>query len=354
VKTWDVIIIGGGIIGASLALELRRHGAQVLIVDRTEPGREASSAAAGMLADLDPENPLALRDLAVASAKLYPEFVHQLEDESGMRVDLRNQGTILLGEPCGTVEPAAERLSPEQIANLEPALSSCPAASLLLERSVDPPALTAAALKAARHRGIEVAFGDPVRELLLDGTQVTGVRTGRTEFSASVVVNCAGAWAGEIGPQALPARPVKGQMLALIAERTLLQHVIRTKTVYLVPRSDGRIIVGATLEEKGFDKSVEPEVIQGLHQAAAVLVPQLGEAKMHASWAGLRPGTPDELPMLGRGAFDGYFVACGHYRNGILLAPVTAKVMAEVIRGQEPGMDLAAFSPARFAKVRER
>ena len=138
-------------------------------------------------------------------------------------------------------------------------------------------------------------------------------------------------------------------MLALIAKRGLIRHVVRAEEIYLVPRSDGRIIVGATVEEKGFDKRVEAEVIQALHQAAAVLVPELGEARIHESWAGLRPGTPDELPLLGRGTFDRFFVASGHYRNGILLAPVTAMLMAQLIRGQAPSLDLNGFSPARFA-----
>jgi glycine oxidase len=348
VKTWDAVIIGGGIIGVSLALELRRHGADVLVVDRTEPGREASWAAAGMLADLDPENPGALRDLAVASGKLYPEFVHQLEDESGMHVDLRAQGTLLLTAEGEGTAPLGERLTPEQVARLEPALSYSCSAYLLAERSVDPRLLMAAALKAAKHRGIEVAFGDPVTELLLEGSRVMGVRTERTHFTAPVVVNCAGAWAGQIGPRPLPARPVKGQMLALVARRGLLQHVVRGEDIYLVPRSDGRILVGATVEEMGFDKRVDAQTVQKLHQAAAVLVAELGQAKIHESWAGLRPGTPDELPMMGRGAFDGYFVAAGHYRNGILLAPVTAMLMTQLIRGQQSSLDVTAFSPARF------
>jgi glycine oxidase len=141
-------------------------------------------------------------------------------------------------------------------------------------------------------------------------------------------------------------------MLALVAKRGLIQHVVRAEEVYLVPRSDGRIIAGATVEDKGFDKRVESEAIQKLHQAAAVLVPELGEARIHESWAGLRPGTPDELPMLGHGGFGGYFVASGHYRNGILLAPITAVLIAQLIRGQEPSLDLNAFSPARFAEAR--
>ncbi|MGE0405868.1 MAG: glycine oxidase ThiO [Candidatus Korobacteraceae bacterium] len=347
-KTWDAVIVGGGIIGISLALELRRHGGSILVVDRTEPGREASSAAAGMLAEFDPEMPAALRDLVAASSRMYPEFLHQIEDESGLNVDLRAEGTILLGEDAASVCPPAKKLTPEDVARLEPGLSGRSPAWFLPERTLDPRMLIAAVLKAAKHRGIEVAFGDAVTELLLDGDRVTGVRTGRTHFSAPVVVNCAGAWASELVPQGFPARPVKGQMLALVARRGLLRHVVRSPEVYLVPRSDGRVIVGATVEEKGFDKRVDADTMQRLRQAAAILMPELGEARILETWAGLRPGTPDELPILGRGAFEGYFVACGHYRNGILLAPATATSMAQLIRGEQPSLDLGTFSPTRF------
>jgi len=350
-KTWDAIIVGGGLIGMSLALSLRRHGAQVLVVERGEPGREASYAAAGMIADLDPHTPEVLRPLAVASARLYPEFVHELQDESGADVDLRDQGTIFFPDPNVHLAAVAISLSDgAQLKKLEPCLNYAGLSVLLYERSVDPRALMAAALKAAKHRGIEVASGSAVTGLITESGSAAGVRTAKTEYRAPVVVNCAGAWAGQVGPQA-PARPVKGQMLALIApRRDLLRHVVRAPEVYLVPRSDGRILVGSTLEDAGFDKRVDAGVIQRLHQAAANLVPDLGQARMLEAWAGLRPGTPDELPLLGRGPYDGYFIAGGHYRNGILLAPVTALLMTEVIRGLPPELDLSAFAPSRFKK----
>jgi glycine oxidase len=350
VKNWDAIVVGGGIIGMSLALSLRRHGAQVLVVERGEPGREASHAAAGMLADLDPHTPEALRPLALASARLYPEFVHDLQDESGSHVDLRDDGTIQLPDPNAAPGALATQMTDgEALKSLEPCLSYSSVATLLKERTVDPRALIVAMVKAAKHREVEVASGSAAKELMVGKGSVQGVKTAKSEYHAPVVVNCAGAWAGAFGAGGVPTKPVKGQMLALIAPRRgLLRHVVRAPEVYLVPRSDGRIVVGATSEDAGFDKRVHPDTIQGLHQKAAELVPELGQARMLEAWAGLRPGTPDELPILGRGEVDGYFVAAGHYRNGILLAPITAVVMTQVIRGLQPEIELGAFRVDRF------
>ncbi len=350
-KTWDVVIAGGGIIGLSLALGLRKHGAAVLIVERQEPGREASHAAAGMLAHCDPHTPEKLRSLAMASAQLYPEFAHELQDESGEDVDLRREGSIILDVDGPSLCGEAQPLNGEQVARLEPGLASTgERAEFWPEGSVDPRALTAAALKAAKHRGIEIASGAPVTEILVADGRAAGVKTARTHFSAAVVVNCAGAWAGQIaGAPPLPTRPVKGQMLSVIPpRRDFLRHVVRGPGAYLVPRSDGRILIGATLEEAGFDKRTEPDTIQGLHQAAAHLAPELGQARMLEVWAGLRPGTPDKLPILGATSLPGYFVATGHFRDGILLAPVTALLMTQVVRGAKPEFDISAFSPARF------
>jgi glycine oxidase len=351
VKTWDVVIVGGGIIGLSLALGLRKHGAAVLIVERNEPGREASHAAAGMLAHCDPHTPEKLRSLAMASAQLYPEFVHELEDESGHHVDLRREGAIILEGAGQSLCRDAQPLKPEQVAKVEPCLASAGRrAEFWPEASVDPRALTTAALKAAKHRGIEIASGVPVVEIQVTEAKASGVKTARTHFSAAVVVNCAGAWAGQIaGAPPLPTRPVKGQMLSVIApRRDLLRYVVRGPGAYLVPRSDGRILIGATVEEAGFDKRTDPNTIQHLHQAAANLAPELGQARMLEAWAGLRPGTSDNLPILGATSLPGYFVATGHFRDGILLAPMTAVLMTQVVRGAKPEFDISAFSPARF------
>lgn len=366
VKSWDIIVIGAGIIGLALAISLRRQGLRVLVVERGEPGREASSAAAGMLVGSGTEIPSPLQALAAESARLYPEFAHELEDESGLKVDLREQGTILLSAG-GDFPSGAEMLSADKLLSLEPSVapfessdSSSGArgrpplpnqnryqATFVLERSVDPRALVAAAVKAARHRGVDISSGNEVRALLISGHRVSGVQTDKTSYSARIVVNCAGPWAGCIAPLKFPVRPVKGQMLAVVGGPAL-KHVIRGDEVYLVPRSDGRIVIGSTLEDAGYNKQTDVETIQRLLHAARELVPALANAKVHDDWAGLRPVTPDQLPILGETSIPGYFVASGHYRDGILLAPITAQVMTELISGKPGSHDLSAFSPARF------
>ncbi|HTW59824.1 MAG TPA: glycine oxidase ThiO [Terriglobales bacterium] len=361
VKTWDVIIIGGGIIGLSLSIVLRKRGARILIVERGEPGREASHAAGGMLVDCQMETPAALQPLATASARMYPEFAHELEVESGMKVDLRDNGTIVV-PPSEHVRNSPVSSPPGQLpaplAELEPELADRERTAFYLkERSVDPRALTAAALKTAKNRAVDFSSGDPVTAVNISDSHVTGVTTTKTSFLAEKVVNCAGAWSGQIssntiGPRPFPTRPVKGQMLCLaMPSRELVKHVIRTHNVYLIPRSDGRLLVGATVEEAGFDKRTDPTTIQRLHRAALTLVPKLADARILEDWAGLRPGTPDNLPILGPTETPGYYVATGHFRDGILLAPVTAQVMANVITGCAAGYDLKAFDPHRFARA---
>lgn len=343
-QIWDAIVAGAGIIGASLALELRERGASVLVLDRGIPGREASFAAAGMLAPADPETPPALRDLAFASAQMYPEFVRKLESLSGISVDFRRQGTIKFFE-TSSAPLLYRRLSDEELHALEPGISRMPAAYVpffVAEDTVDPRLLTQAVLAAAERKGAVVQ----------GNTEVTGMQrhndfvevfAGEKRHITRAAVNCQGAWAGA------PVKPRKGQMLSFLSEKKdLLRHVIVAPDVYLVPRSSGRILAGATVEDVGYDKTIEAHTMQKLHQAAACLVPELGNLPVAEQWAGLRPGTPDDLPLLGETSERGIFIAAGHFRNGILLAPVTARIMANLIMGTPAGMNIEAFSPARF------
>jgi glycine oxidase len=382
VKHWDAIVIGAGIIGLSLAIELNKRGLRVLVVEKGEPGREASWAAGGMLAPFDV--PQALRELATASARMYPEFVHELEDESGIRIDFRGKGALIFSAPSlkertefedpSPALPRSEEWSFERLTSYEHAINGPGAAGLSVrffsERSVDPRHLTAAAIAAAKHRGVDFSSGDQVLAIETTDGKASGIRATKTRFAAGLVVNCAGAWAGKIGEsqsdarsgdtafataarQIVPTRPVKGQMLYVaMPQKELVEHVVRTPDVYLIPRSDGRMLIGTTHEEVGFDKKTVPETIQKLYQAALKLVPKLAEARILEAWAGLRPGTPDNLPILGATAMPGYFVATGHFRDGILLAPVTAQVMAQIVVGEKPRFDLRSFAARRFSDTK--
>jgi glycine oxidase len=364
VKTWDAIVVGAGIIGISLALELNRRGLCVLLVDKSEPGREASWAAGGMLCDSPLETAPALRELATASAGMYPEFVRELEDESGLKIDLRAVGTLVFLDVetgghsvLARQSPATTRAYalPRPLAELEPALQVSNGAGgrltpfFVKERCVDPRDLTAAAVGAARRRGVEFSSGEQVLAVDVAHGKVSGVRTSKTQFAAGLVVNCAGAWAGQIGPHGFPTRPVKGQMLCVaLPRKEFVRHVVRTPDVYLIPRSDGRMVIGATSEEAGFDKQTVPETIQRLWQSAIDMVPELADTPILEAWAGLRPGTPDKLPILGATSTPGYFVATGHFRDGILLAPVTARIVGQLISGESPEFDQRALDPERF------
>jgi len=253
-----VIIIGGGIIGLSLSIVLRKRGASVLVVERGEPGREASHAAGGMLVDCPLETPRPLQALATASVRLYPEFARELELESAMKVDLRDYGTVFLPTKEHISHPHWSTMNtrgfdPERA---EPALrmprfeNVLEQAAYLTERSVDPRALTNAAFKTAKARGVDFSSGDPVTAVDCTESGVSGITTKKTSFKAGRVVNCAGAWSGQLGPHRFPTRPVKGQMLCLaMPSRDPLKHVIRSPQAYLIPRSDGRLLVGATVEE---------------------------------------------------------------------------------------------------------
>lgn len=346
----DVIIAGAGIIGVSIALELQERGATVLVLDRGEPGQEASSAAAGMLAPFDPETPVALRELAMESARLFPDYVRKIEEISGMNVDFRRQGTISLVEnqdkdrdKSEFAPPGYQPLSSEDLLRLESVLETPGHRGFFVEEaSVDPPLLIRAALRMAAANGIEVRGHSEVKEIRSQAGRVAIV-TSSDRLSSSFAVNCRGAWSGA------PVRPRKGQMLSVRQPGSaLLEHVVMTPEVYMVPRSSGKIVIGATVEDVGFDKTVQAATIHTLHQRAARFLPALEKAPVIESWAGLRPGTPDDLPLLGETETPCVYAATGHFRNGILLAPITARIMANLITGKPAGMDISAFSPGRF------
>lgn len=348
-RSYDVIIAGAGIIGVTLALELRKQGERVIVFDRGEPGREASYASAGMLAASELTEPKQLSVLASASASLYPEFIAEIEAEAGAKVDFSRTGAIHF---TTQTQPGAP-LSENELRELEPEVEYAGEPGYFVQEDfVEPRSLMLVAIAAARRRGIEFASGSPVTSVVSERGRIVGIRTEQTAYAAPVVVNCCGAWASGLGMHNSPVIPVKGHMLALLpAKKHAIKRVIRSRVsdVYLLPRASGLIAVGSTVENAGFDKTVVPDKILMLHQMAANFAPVLGEALIQESWAGLRPGTPDGLPIMGEGEFRGYFINTGHFRNGILLAPIAARVLTRQINGGKPEFDTAPFSPARFA-----
>jgi glycine oxidase len=296
-----------------------------------------------MLAPADPETPAALRPLAALSARLYPEYVDGLEEASGTKVDFRHHGTIAVsGEH--PFPQQYRKLALDELSRMEPELNATERRAFFVqEDAVDPASLVQAAVIAAKRAGVEIR-GDTAVEAITPGNGVIEVLTGTERLRAKSVVNCRGAWSGA------PVRPRKGQAMYVRPERArCLEHTVVAPEVYMVPRSSGKIFIGATVEDVGYDKIVDPAVIRGLHRAAAQLVPELAAATITESWAGLRPGSPDDLPLLGPTEAPGVFVASGHFRNGILLAPLTARIMADLVAGNPSRVDISPFSPLRFA-----
>jgi glycine oxidase len=342
----DVAIAGAGIIGLSLALELQQRGLSVTVIERGLAMSSASGAAGGMLAVHDPQNPPALMPLCVRSWELYPAYLKLVESLSGLRVPLRTRRT--LQEPMSGSKSTSLATTAE-IAALAPGLKpNGRSFEWLEEGSVDPNDLRAALPAAVRAIGAK----------LVESTEVLGVKstsdgvllqTERENISARMFVNCCGAWAGDESWGALPVDPVKGHMANLHCQPDRLRCVVRTPAVYLVPRGDGRVTVGATLEHAGFDEVVHEARVRELMDAALRLLPEATIPSPLDAWTGLRPGTPDGLPILGTAKRPHCWHATGHYRDGILLAPVTARVMTQAMLGEAPDVPLEPFSPARFA-----
>jgi glycine oxidase len=350
----DICIAGAGIIGLSLALELHRRGARVTVLETGAPLGQASTAAAGMLAAHDPENPPALQSLADLSLSLYPGWLAHLEELSGIPVPFHTETTL---QSVHHPQPSAV-LSSNSLSALLPQLQRGTHSFIQLkEHSLNPHELAAALLAAVKATSIDLRTGTPVL-LVRSRPDHVEVHTPTTTLPGSYFVDCTGAWATALPPRAkFSLTPRKGQMLAVALPPTLpLNIVVRTPDIYIVPRTrgehSGRAIIGATIEDAGFDKTVHPEDIATLHARAAGLLPQLADATILDSWAGLRPATADGLPLLGHLPGNVHIhsrrlIATGHFRNGILLAPATARVMAQLILNESPAIDLTPFSPAR-------
>ncbi len=364
----DIIVIGAGIIGCAIADELAHRGVSVEIVDERPVGMGATQASAGVLAPyIETREGHPLLDLTVRSLDLYKDFVERAVAESGVPVAYRRNGTITIAveeSDWSALQASAEFLCRRGVtASLldgaaakseEPHLADSAVGALLIEDHgfVGANDLTRALVASARRRGAQLIEQSRVRRVFTQDDDFV-VETDRGTLTADAVVVAAGSWSGEIGVDGvttrLPVRPVRGQLVYLNWTGAPLRRVTWTHRCYFVPWDDGTLLVGATMEEAGFDERVTVAGVRDLLESACELVPHAWSAGFLGARVGLRPGTPDDLPVIGMSAsLPNLFYATGHYRNGVLLAPLTAKLVADELLDQRIDPALAKFRPARF------
>ena len=363
----DILVLGGGIIGCALAEELARRGARVSLIDQGRLGAEASSAAAGILAaHMDIPRPGPFFELCQAARRIYPSWISRLERSSGCPVGFHVDGILFLAKTRSEERVMAhrmrwqlrrglrvERWSPAEVRRREPAVDGrfrCGFA-FPTEAQVDNVRLMEALARACRKAGVAVREDTSVRRLWVRGGRVDGVETDHGRLRASVVVNCLGSWANLRGASALrlPVEPARGQMLVFRGPPRLFRRAVMSTAAYAVQRRDGRILVGSTIERAGFHKALTLEGMHDILCGARRICSKLEQSTFLEGWAGFRPRTPDDQPILGATPVDGLHVATGHFRHGILLAPVTAQLMAELILTGRSSFDLRSFSPTRFS-----
>jgi glycine oxidase len=366
-----VCVVGGGIIGCATAWELARAGCAVTLFERATPGAEASSAAAGLLAPLGDTPDSAFARLALASWRLYPSLSEELRELTGIDVEYVTRGTIYPLLSVDDVRRAEARVADRldaiygievwdtaDVRANEPALSTHVRGAMFVgaDHWVNNQRLTVAYAQAAIAAGVVLRAGASVSRVAVEVGRARGVVAEGELWEADTVVLTAGAWTGELVASfggRLPIEPKRGQMLALGHVPAVLNRCVHGDDVYLVPRPSGELLVGATVERVGFQRGVTAEGIAGLLAAAIELCPLLGALPITRTWWGFRPWAPDSLPVLGPWpGVDGLWVATGHYRNGILLAPITARVMTQWITMGQPGMEIEDFIPARFVRSR--
>lgn len=364
-----VLLIGGGLVGALCALRLRDAGADVTVFDRALPGREATYAAAGILAaQSEARRADDLFALGLASRALHESLSHELIQRLGRDGQWRRAGVMELALTDARLDALYERtrwqrdlglrvqrLGAEELFAREPSLRKDLAGAVLFEDDavVDPRALHEAVMALAEREGVRVMREVEVTSLCVRDGRVRGVEMAGGVIEGERVVLCAGARSGAVARSEMPAEtviPARGQMVELTCERPLVSAVLFTDEGYLVPRADGRVLSGSTMEFAGFDASVTADGVQSLLRRAIETVPSLAGAVFSSAWAGLRPYTRDGRPVLGRAAVDGLIVATGHHRSGILLAPITAEVVRDLVMRGETSHPIASLSPLRTEK----
>ncbi|PYT09921.1 MAG: glycine oxidase ThiO [Acidobacteria bacterium] len=368
----DVIVIGGGVIGCSIAWRLAQAGLKVTVIERGRVGCEASRAAAGMLSPQGgAESGGPFFDLCLQSRAMYRKFGEELTQASGIDIEYKDEGTLFVvveGEDQEEQTRWAkwqfeaglplEYLSADEVLKIEPAVTQLVTRGIFLpqEHQVENRRVMDALEVAIKRAGVELIEGCDVTAITTGRGEVTGVLCGSERLPADLVVLAAGTWSSQLlEPLGLNIRiiPALGQMIAVRDHASLIDRVIHSSKVYVVPRRDGRILIGATVEWTGFHKAVTAGAIKYLLSAALELVPSIGQLEIVETWSGLRPDTPDHLPIIGPGGVDNLLLATGHFRNGILLAPITAGLVAELISNGSLPDQLKPFGVERFKQAEE-
>jgi glycine oxidase len=366
-----VLVVGGGAIGCASAYELAKAGCAVTLFERSAPGAEASGAAAGIISPLGEAGATLYRELAVASWRLYPGVADELRERTGIDIEYVTRGAIYPLFTAGDVRHAEARSAwalgrqfgieawdAEETREREPALSPKIRGAMFVKADhwLNNQRLVVAYAQAAVTSGVLVRAGCMVSRVLVEDGHARGVVVDGERWEGDVVLLAAGAWTAALAASfgaRLPVEPKRGQMVALTHFPSVVSHCIHGDDVYLVPRPSGELLVGATVERVGFQRAVTAEGIATLLKAAIDLVPSLAALPISRTWYGFRPWAPDSLPIIGPWpGIEGLFVATAHYRNGITLAPVTARLMREWITVGSPSIVTKEFLPDRFLRRR--
>lgn len=366
-KQREVLIIGGGVIGCASAWRLAAQGIKVTVLERSVPGAEASSAAAGILgAQVESHQPGPMLELALKSRGYFGSWSKLLKRETGIDIGYREGGVLRVGFVRAHLQKARQEgvwqrrrglpvrsLNQRELRALEPQVSAELLSGLHYEGDarIDPVLFSKALHLAARQNGVQFVTSAPVLAVKSEAERVVGVALeGGEIIRAETVVVAAGSWTTQIGGLGLALdaiRPARGQIVELSHPERLLNRIVFAPNCYLVPRDDGRIIIGSTVEFVGYQKAVTAGAVAQLLTSALAVVPELKTATLSNTWSNFRPFTQDELPLLGKGASEGVILASGHYRNGILLAPVSAETVVALILGRKPPLALAPYDPVR-------
>ncbi len=363
----DVFIIGGGVIGCAIAYRLAQRGKKVVLAERDTIGAHASSAAAGMLgAQVEFAEPGSLVELSLKSRQLFPALSRELYEKTGVDIQLNTSGILRVtytekekakllaqAEWQSSMGEAVEWLETDQIRALEPAVTSEILGGLSIphDYQVSSPHLTKAFAQAAALEGAELIEHCEVEEIVREQEHIIGVKTSRGVFPCDDIVLAAGAWSGVLARRFgidLPVEPIKGECFSVIAHKLPIKRTIFSHGCYVVPKSGGRMIIGASVKEAGFDKRLTLDGIQKLTERAVRLIPELKNYEMETMWASLRPQTQNMLPFLGRhSTYKNLVLATGHYRNGILLSPITGEIVSQLIMGEPLAHPIESFHGSR-------